>query len=133
MAYKAIKSDAKGPLWQFTGLALLALFIAWMSVLINRDNAREKEYIATPLNGDVYGYRIEAGRYSTMRVVFVAPDSVHVAMNDYETNRMTGVRGIDKDENYSQDIFGISRGDLIELYESGDIYSIDRKVFGLSE
>jgi hypothetical protein len=126
MAYRAIKSEARGPIWQFTGLALLTIFIAWMSVSISKENEREKEYIAAPMNGDVYHYKVDLGRYSCMRVVFVTPDSVHVALNEYETNMRTGVNDINKNENYSGDIFGISRSGLLELYETKEIYHVER-------
>lgn len=124
--YLQLKSDTKGPLWQFAGLALIIVFIAWGIYTSEEQNKLEKVYINAPKKGDVYKYKIKTGVYSTLKVVNVTKDSVFVSPNDYEINSMSKIYKIDKSENYPDYSYGISNNELKNMYESGKIYGINR-------
>lgn len=124
--YDLLKKDVKGPLWQFTGLALITILIAWG---IYANNKREKlnlEYISAPMKGDVYEYTIALGSHSTLKVIRLSNDSVFVAPNDFEISKKSGIHKIDKPENYPESTYGISKNELKKMYDSGAIFEINR-------
>lgn len=124
--FEQVKSNSKGPIWQFSGLGLFAILIA-VAVYANNENSKlDLEYLQTPQVGDVYEYKIESGRYSTLKVVEVAGDSVFVSPNDYEINKRTKLDEIDKAENYGELSYSISTKELKEMYDSGEIFDVNR-------
>jgi len=125
--YQTLKSEASTPLWQFAGLALIMILIVAGTYSSKADEKKELEYISSPASGDVYKFKTETSNYSTMKVALVEGDSVYVSLNDYETNKMTGVYKIDKEENYSTEIYGMSKESLVDMYNSGKIYDVNRK------
>ncbi len=126
MELEIVKNETRGPIWQFAGLGILAVLIVWGTLASEQDKKMELQYIATPAVNDVYEYKSESGNYSTMKVVEVSDDSVFVVPNMYETHKMTKVYKIDKSENYSEDVYGISKTDLNTMYMDGDIFDINR-------
>lgn len=121
-----LMKEARGPLWQFSGSLLLVLFIIVISSSIQKDKQREREYLASPLTGDIYMYKVRVSEYSTMKVVAIADDSVYVIPNNKTVNKARKIYRIDKDENYIQSSFGMSKDELNFKYETNVIYSIDR-------
>jgi ribosomal protein L3 len=95
--------------------------------LSSENKEQNLEYLANPLVGDVYEYRIEARSYSTMKVIRVTSDSVLVVPNEYETNKVSGLREINKEENYSDVNFNVARLRIKEMFNEGDIIDISRK------
>ena len=124
--FDGLKSDAKGPIWQFSGLGLIAVLVVVGIYTSGQDKEQELIYISSPVEGDVYEYKIEARSYSTLKVVAVSDDSVFVSPNEYETSRRSKIYKIDKAENYADYTFGISREKLKEMYDAGDIFDINR-------
>src|SRR6187402_2989521 len=99
--YDILKAETKVPLWQFSGLGVIAVIIAFATYSSGEDKKKEAEYLANPVAGDVYRYKTESKQYSTLKVVSVSADSVFVSPNGYETNKMSGIYEIDKAENYA--------------------------------
>ena len=124
--YENLKNETKGPIWQFAGLGIIAILIAWGNYASGEDKKLELEYIKSPQIGDVYEYKIETGSYSTLKVVSVTNDSVFVSPNEYEISNMSKIYKIDKSENYSNLSYGISKNKLKEMYDSGKILDINR-------
>lgn len=124
--YQRLKAQGGGPIWQFSGLVIfLALFVA--GYFANKqDKAEEQKYLAAPQKGDVYEYKLAAGRYSTLKIVSTSEDSVFVVPNDYEINKMSKVRTIDKPLNYTKSPYGISKEMLKKMHDSGEIMNIRR-------
>ena len=121
-----LKNESKGPIWQFAGLVVIAVLIAWGSYASGEDKKLELEYIKSPQVGDIYEYKIETGSYSTLKVVSVTNDSVFVSPNEYEISKMSKIYKIDKPENYSDVSYGISNSKIKEMYNSGEIFDINR-------
>ncbi len=124
--HENLKSETKGPIWQFAGLGLIAILIAWGNYVSGEDKKEELKFIAKPQKGDTYEYKIETRSYSTLKVVSVTNDSVFVSPNEYEISKMSKIYKIDKPENYSDLIYGISRLKLSDMYNSGEILDINR-------
>lgn len=124
--YENLKNETKGPIWQFAGLGVIAILIAWGSYASGEDKKLELEYIKSPQIGDIYEYKIETGSYSTLKVVSVTNDSVFVSPNEYEISRMSKIYKIDKPENYSGVSYGFLNSKIKEMYDSGEIFDINR-------
>lgn len=124
--YEALINQSKKPLWQFSGLVILALLIGWISYSNGENKILEKEYIISPKKGDVYEYKTSDNSYSTLKVTKVFGDSIFVSQNEYETNKMYKTYKIDKIENYSELSYVISKAELKEMYESEEIFDVNR-------
>ncbi len=121
-----LKKESKGPLWQFSGLVLIGIFIVFSIYANGEDKKRELEYLKAPQIGDVYEFKIKTGGYSTLKVVNVTNDSVYVSPNEYEINKISKIYRIDKPENYSDIVYGISNKQIQLMYNTGEIFDINR-------
>jgi len=121
-----LKSESKTPLWQFSGLVLLAVLIPFVIYTSKKNDKKELEYIQNPVIGDVYTYELEDGNYSTLKVNNVTFDSVFILQNDYEINKSHKTYKIDKEENYSNEAYGIPREEINSMYLEKTILSVDR-------
>jgi hypothetical protein len=126
MEYQNFKSDAKGPIWQFSGLFLIICLIGFSGYSSSKDKENTAKYLSEPVIGDIYEYRIETGSYSTMKVMQVTTDILFVSLNDYEISKSSRMYKIDKAENYSDEIYGISRKEIQAMKVNGNIVGINR-------
>ena len=121
-------ADTRLPMWQFAGLFLLAVSIA-VGVYTNaKDKTEQAAFLQTPLAGDVYEVKTKTGSYTTFRVVNFETDTVLVNLNSYEVDKATGIRDIDKSENYSDSlIYALPHAELKQMFSAGEILDINRK------
>lgn len=126
LVYDTVQTKSKGPIWQFTGLAMVLILLVLGMYAGSNDKKWELEHMATPQIGDVYKYESEIGIYSTLKVTRVTGDSVFVIPNDFEVSKRSQIYKIDKPENYKSLSYGISKVHLNERYHSGDIFDIKR-------
>ena len=124
--YNKLKNETKGPVWQFAGLGIIGFLIAWGSYSSGENKKLELKYLASPQAGDVYEYEIEVGSYSTLKVINISKDSIFIAPNTYEVNKRSRIYKINKPKNYSESSYGISKNQLKEMYDSGEIFDINR-------
>lgn len=125
--FKNWSGEAKGPLWQYTGIALFPLLI--IAAMYNSDKEKEKEllYLEHPQLGDIYQYKYDKEYYSTMKVVGVTEDSVYVVLNSVASTSVTKMSQITKEENYIMELpEGYSIGDLKQKLQSGEIVDVIR-------
>jgi hypothetical protein len=119
-------AESKIPLWQFSGLAILLVAIAMGINASNADKEERAKFLENPQSGDVYEYKTGVGAYTTFRVVDVGPDSLAVSFNNYEVDKFSGLYTIDKEENYSDTTYMLTRSELMKMFASGDILDINR-------
>ena len=114
------------PLWQFTGLALVAVVV--VSGMYSNKNDKEQQalYVQSPMAGDVYEMKTGSGAYTTFKVVNVKSDSVQVRLNDYEVNTSSGIPKIDIEENYSDSTYLMPVSSLNEMFTTGEIVDVNR-------
>ena len=116
------------PLLHFSGLAIIALVIAYFSYTGSKHKEAEADYIKAPVIGDVYSIPSEAsGQYTTMKVTSITNDSVYVVFNDYEIGEKSAIYKIDKDSNYTTYIEGYTKEEIVSLYDEKTIFNIDRE------
>ena len=121
------RKEAKGPIWQFSGLFIFPALIVFAFFIGKRESVKEAEYLSNPLVGDVYNYYTDSSQYSTMRIVHLNKDSIYVQLNNYEIGRSSKTYTIDKEKNYSKKAYGYSKKEIKEMYEQKIIVDIDRK------
>lgn len=116
------------PLKHFSGLAIIAIAIAYFSYSNIKNKELEAEYIKDPQIGDIL--RTEGSKsnwYTTAKVTSITTDSIYLVFNDYEVDKKSGIGDIDKDANYdSEFIEGYSLEQVQNLYADEVIYQIDR-------
>ncbi|MCC5918621.1 MAG: hypothetical protein JJU02_14965 [Cryomorphaceae bacterium] len=124
--YEALKNEAKGPLWQFAGLALIAVFISFISIESGKNEKLKVQYFSSPQIGDRYHYKDDIGSYSTLIITSISHDSIFFSPNEYVINKVSQIYKIDKPENYSEMSFGLSKLNVKKMIDSGDIFNVKR-------
>ena len=131
LEYYNVKVNTKGPIWQFSGLAIIFVLIFGLTAMseISGESYRKKqlEIISFPMKGDVYEYVINTRRYTTLKIVDVFIDSIYFSPNIYETKSILKLYKIDKQENYSNEIYSISKETVKEMYTTGEIIGVKRE------
>ena len=125
--YKELKKDTTIPIWQFVGLFLILIGVAFFSYSSYQNEQNKLAYLATPQKEDIYTHEIKAGDYTTFKIVEVSEDSIFVSMNEYGVNLPSGVASIEKEENYSEIVYGMAKKDVLKMNQEGEIYEIERK------
>lgn len=114
------------PLKHFAGLGIIAVLAAFLMYTSQQHDADVETYIQDPQVGDVYTLEGEqSGYHSAMRITEVTADSVYALMSDYEYNT-TRLSELDKDENYSGEIYAFSKEDILTLFAEEAIEDINR-------
>lgn len=122
----ALKVCTRKPWWHFIGLALLIIIVIGLKVWKVWYEKVEPRFIENPRVGDVYIYQVDEDSYSSYKVMSVREDSVEVAPNIYEIEKLSKVYHIDKASNYSVETEVFSRRDLEKMYEQDKIKKIKR-------
>lgn len=125
-SYENLKSNAKTPVWMFSGLALIAVLVTAMVISDKKKGEKNAQLILTPKAGDIFEIKTTDNQYTVYKVDQVQGDSVFIQPSNYEVNKLTGLNDLKKKE-YSSDIFGVSKNDLKKMLEDGEIIDIDRK------
>jgi len=125
--YREMKSEVRIPLWHFSGIAILALFIAFIAYSSKVEAKNELAYITNPLAGDVYEYQEEPENFSTLKVVEVTKDSILYLINNYAFTTKNGIEKIEIDSCYGKDLYIMSRTELKNMFNKGTIYDVNRK------
>jgi hypothetical protein len=122
--YLGLVKETKVPIWNFVGLAILAISITVGAYSSGETAKIEEGYLKAPAKGDLYQVLVE-GNYTTFRVEEVNTDSLVVSWNNYGVTKATGLYKIDKDENYSESV-SMARSAVVEMKGAKKIYHIVR-------
>lgn len=126
LEYKNFKSTVKTPLWKYSGLALIAILVGVGIYFSKQNDKLTTQYLENPAMYDIYTFKTESNYYSTFKVVEVFEDSLYVNYNDYETDKISGIRKINLEKNYSNDIYVLTNNDIQAMFDKGQIRDIDR-------
>lgn len=125
-SYDNLKSNAKTPIWMFSGLALIAALVVFATISDKKKDEKNAQLILTPQAGDIFEIKTKDNQYTVYKVDQVQGDSVFIQPSNYEVNKLTGLTEVKRKE-YSSDIFGVSKSDLKKMLADGEIIDIDRK------
>jgi len=127
--YENIKSQTKTPIWTFSGLALLAVLISIGVVSAQQNNKKNAQLILSPQSGDVFEVRTKDSQYTLFKVDDVKGDSIFVRINQYETNKISGLSDLKRkgDVAYSEENFVFLKAELKEMMSKGEILDIERQ------
>jgi hypothetical protein len=126
--YETLKTNVKTPVWTFSGLFLLAVFICLILVEGQQSKVENVTYITAPQKGDIYEVKSD-GHYTLYKVEQIVKDSVFVLVNQYETDKITGLTALKRkgDEAYNTDALMLLKADLRTMLDTGEIIDVDRK------
>ena len=127
--YENIASQAKTPIWTFSGLIVVAALIGWGSITSSQNKAKLKEMATAPKSGDIYGVMIANKQYTIYKVTHLGNDSIYYQESIVEcTNIRDMKRMMHKgDEIYDGTEQAMHKDDLNEMFEQGDLVDIERK------
>jgi hypothetical protein len=127
--FEALKLTGKTPVWTFSGLAALSILIIWGVVSTSQKNEKNASLILTPQKGDIYEVKMDYDQYTLFKVENVAGDTVFIIINEYETNKVTGLVDLKNkgDEAFIQEPLPMLKTALKSMLEKGEIINIDRK------
>jgi len=125
--YKSLKVRTIIPIWQFSGIILIACLILFFTYTDKKDKKTKFDYLNYPAVNDVYRYKTENKNFSTLLVYEILEDSVYVIPNEYEFSEMIGIEEIENDSNYGEYYYSYSLDDIKSMYNEGIIYDIKRK------
>jgi hypothetical protein len=128
-SYESVKAQTKTPVWMFAGLAIFAALVVFGIITNQQKNALNAKLILAPQKGDVFEVKDEAKKYTLYKVDEVDGDTVFVRVSNFETNKLSGLRDIKKkgDSEYSEDVLALTKTELRQMLNKGDIMDIDRK------
>lgn len=128
-SYATIKAQSKTPIWTFSGLALIVALIAFAFVSEKKKDEKNAKLILSPQSGDIFEVKTEDLQYTLYKVDGLQGDSVLIRVNNYETNKVTGLSDLKRkgEAAYSEDLFAIHKKDLQQMLDKGEIMDIERK------
>ena len=127
--FENLKSRVKTPIWIFSGLALVVVLIAYGVVSEQMTHSKTGKFVMAPQAGDIFEIKTKDNHYTLWEIAQIQGDSAFVKMYNYETNQETGIDDLKdkKDGAYSTDLYGVSKIDLRQMFDKGDILNIERK------
>jgi len=129
ISYDNLKAQTKVPIWMFSGLVLVAALIAFGVISDKKKDEKNAKLILTPQSGDIFEIKTNDNQYTLYKIAQVQGDSVFVRINNYETNKATGIDDLKRkgDNVYSEEVFGLSKAELKQMLDKGEILDIERK------
>ena len=128
-SYENLKAQTKLPIWMFSGLGLLVIFIAAAVISGKKQDERNAKLILAPKNGDVFEIKTKENQYTLYKVDEVQADSVFIRTNNFETNKASGIADLKRkgDDSFSEEVYGFSKVELKKMLEQGEIIDINRE------
>ena len=129
MTYDHLLKQAMAPIWTYSGITLIVVLIAFFTITDFMNDAKNKKLVLAPQKGDIFKVKTADNLYTLYKVEKVEGDSVFILINNYETNKSTGLNDLKRkgEDAYSPVIFSFSKKDLEEMYKKGEILDIERK------
>jgi len=121
-----VKSEARGPLWQFSGILAVSLIIGFSTYSATLYNNNQNEYLNSPAVGDRYQYRLENDLYSLLLVREIMDDTLYLSPNIFEIQKKNKLEQIDKIQNYSKYYYAYTYSEIRNMYDTREIFRILR-------
>ncbi len=128
LTYDNLKGQAKKPVWMYTGLGLLAVLVTIGVISSKAQDEKNAKLIQEPRNGDVYEIKNNSRQYTLYKVAQVKGDSVFVYMNEYASNKLSGLSDIKRKGPgaYTEEMEPFTKAELKKMLDEGEIMDIER-------
>lgn len=125
-AYQQLKATARIPIWMFSGAVLfLLLFAYWQFQDMQQKQASAKMVVA-PAVGDILEVKTKEQQYTLTKIIDIKNDSIFLVSSNYQSADASGLASL-KDSSYTIEVAYISKNNLKDLFDKGDILKVDRK------
>lgn len=149
--YDILKSQTKTPIWTFAFLIIISLIAAGAIIATKKHQSDNAANILAPRKGDVYEIKLSfskryqilnsqlpalpensatdaLNKYTLNKVDSVGQDDVFVFQNQYETDKISGLKEMRSKgvEGYDTISYPISIKDLKTMFDEGEIIDIER-------
>lgn len=125
---KQLKSTVPLPKYLFSGLAVIAAGVLFLTYSRFEKSRKEESYIKEPRVGDVYIFRdneeSSAYKYYLLKVRVVTEDSLWVSSSSYNYNRL--VSTLDPNDGFYDVMYTMHKNNIKVLNESGELKSVLR-------
>lgn len=121
-----LTSNSKVPIWTFSGLILIAVFVFVGITEGQKREQREIAYITNPKKGDVYEIKVKIHFYTLYKVDAVKSDTVYVLTHKEKVIKRRKLSDL-KDTDFTQERLSIPKSDLKNMLEEYVIIGIRRK------
>ncbi|MFM9944535.1 MAG: hypothetical protein ACKVQB_04815 [Bacteroidia bacterium] len=127
--YKNIKAKSRTPIYTFTGVIVLFLFLSFLTYESGKDEKKNKLLINSAQKGDVYRVRTEDFDYTLMKVERVNRDTVFVLKSELQADKISEISKIEEkgEEAYQTEISTYTKNELVKMIEEGEIFNVERK------
>ncbi|WP_170119992.1 zinc-ribbon domain-containing protein [Dysgonomonas alginatilytica] len=129
---KGIAKNIKPPLWMFSGLIVIVLFLSYLfwdsKTRPERNKQQALELVANPQKGDIYEVKFDEKEFGLYKVDRVENDSVYFLVHDYAVANAYEVSQLEKGEysdSYTMKV-GYRKDDLKEIVNEGYILKVSR-------
>jgi hypothetical protein len=127
LSYDNLKSQAKIPVWNFSGLFIIALIAIAVTISQNHKNDKIGKYLLAPKKGDIFQIKLDDTTYTVYQVAKVDADTVFFFGGKYQSNTETGLDGLEARGFNTDSVEGVSKAGLAAMHKKDDIIDIERK------
>jgi hypothetical protein len=124
----SFNKETKTPIYMYSWLILIGLLIIYAIINSAIVSRKEKEYIKSPLKGDVYSIKFKDDKnqnaYSLIKIVNVANDSIYFFQSNVYYNQI--IYSLKRNEYFVIDTFVNSVTEITKMYNEGTITNIYR-------
>jgi len=126
LSYDNLKTHAKTPIWNFSGLAIVALVAIGLTISENHKNDKIGRYLAAPKKGDIFELKLADTVFTLYKVQKADADTIYFSPAKYQTNLETdvsslSVRGFDEDS-----VYAVPKSSLLKMNKKEEILDIER-------
>jgi len=125
MSYDNIKSQAKTPVWTFSGIAVIILIFVFATIHGKQNAERITKLIPALKKNDILHLKFEDNVFSLIKVTRVKGDSVFFFNNKYQTDRETGLSDLKTKEYDTEERF-FTVTELKKMNTKDEVIDIDR-------
>jgi hypothetical protein len=122
--YENVKRSAGTPVWMFSGLGLVAIIAAAVSINDSRKSSATSGYVLNPKAGDIVQIKLDSV-YTLLKLTSVDKDSIHFVTNQYQTTDDSQIDDL-SEKPYDTLVLAMAKTKLVDLNKKGDIINIDR-------
>lgn len=129
LAYDNMRQEARVPVWNFSGLGVVALIAVFITIHGKQQAERIAKMVLAPKVNDVFEIKLKDTAYTAMKVRKIMGDTVYFAVNNYQTNEESGLSDLVSKGDQSYDnkaLEPFSKSMLVDMNNKDNIIDIDR-------